>query len=159
MLGGSRRLAWLLLVVATAGLLATCGGDDDTEAGAGDAETTTSEEETTTSAEDTTTSAAGADGDAAGTVEITAVDIDFPDEDQQATARAGEVEFVYTNEGQIEHTLTIEGREEDLFLEVSSQGATDSGTIELEAGEYTYYCDISGHREAGMEGTLTVEEG
>lgn len=158
MVGGSRRFAWLLLVVATAGLLAACGGDDDTEAGAGDAETTTSEEETTTSAEDTTTSAAGADG-AAGTVEITAVDIDFPDEDQQATAPAGEVEFVYTNEGQIEHTLTIEGREEDLFLEVSSQGDTDSGTIELEPGEYAYYCDVSGHREAGMEGTLTVEEG
>jgi uncharacterized cupredoxin-like copper-binding protein len=33
----------------------------------------------------------------------------------------------------------------------------DEGEIDLAAGEYVFYCDVPGHRDAGMEGTLTVE--
>jgi plastocyanin len=70
-------------------------------------------------------------------------------------AEAGEVAFVLRNDDSAPHTLVIDGIEEDTFkLEV---GDTDEGAVELEAGEYTLFCDVPGHRGGGMEATLTVE--
>ena len=68
-------------------------------------------------------------------------------------ARAGTVEFTYENEGSITHTLLIEGID-GFKLAV---GDTDTGSVELEPGTYTLYCDVAGHQEAGMEAELTVE--
>ena len=36
-------------------------------------------------------------------------------------------------------------------------GDTATAVGEFEAGDYTYYCSVDGHRDAGMEGTLTVK--
>ena len=44
-------------------------------------------------------------------------------------------------------------------LSVPAHGAKDIGTWDLKAGTYTYYCDIPGHRQAGMEGKITVADG
>jgi plastocyanin len=67
-------------------------------------------------------------------------------------ADAGCIEVTYENEGSVAHTLLVDG-ESGFKLAV---GDTDTGTIELDAGEYTLYCDVAGHRAAGMEATLTV---
>ena len=40
-------------------------------------------------------------------------------------------------------------------IEVTSGNST-SGKVKLKAGKYTFYCDLPGHRQKGMEGTLTV---
>lgn len=129
--------------VATAALLLGACGDDD------DAATPTSGAETEDGG------GGGGGGGAASSLEFTAVDIDF--EESEATAAAGDIEVTLVNEGAIEHSWVVEGHEDALRLHTQQGGATDEGTITLEADEYTYYCDIPGHREAGMEGTLTVE--
>jgi plastocyanin len=69
----------------------------------------------------------------------------------------GEVELDYHDDGNLTHTLTIEGMEDDILLRVSHKGDVDMGTIALKPGKYTLYCTIKGHRAQGMEGILTVE--
>ncbi len=71
---------------------------------------------------------------------------------------AGEVSIDYVNPSPVPHNVAIEFDGEPV-----AQGATVSGgesgaaTATLKPGEYIFYCSIPGHREAGMEGPLTVE--
>jgi len=39
---------------------------------------------------------------------------------------------------------------------VIQNGAVSSIDVNVNAGEYTFYCSVPGHRAGGMEGTLTV---
>jgi plastocyanin len=41
-------------------------------------------------------------------------------------------------------------------VEVSGKGDEVTKKVELEPGEYEFYCTVPGHEEAGMKGTLTV---
>jgi uncharacterized cupredoxin-like copper-binding protein len=65
------------------------------------------------------------------------------------TATAGEITIEHDAQGSVAHTFVID--EVDVRLV-----GDDAATFELEPGEYTFYCDVPGHQEAGMEGTLTV---
>lgn len=111
-------------------------------------------EGTLTVAEGLGTPPAGGGAAGGAVVTVPAVDIDFPQ--KQFEAEAGTVAFEYVNEGETAHTLVVEGREDDMKLEVQSNGDTDQGQLELEPGTYVLYCDVPGHRSAGMEATLTV---
>jgi plastocyanin len=54
----------------------------------------------------------------------------------------------------IVHSFVIEGIPG--FMVESSSGETNSGKVELKQGKYTFYCNVPGHRAAGMQGTITV---
>jgi plastocyanin len=71
------------------------------------------------------------------------------------SAPAGQLTINYENEDSVRHTLLIEDIDEDQFKLETEGGESDSGTIELEAGDYEMYCDVPGH--ASMRATLTVE--
>ena len=69
------------------------------------------------------------------------------------TAKAGEIDVTYVNDGNVAHTLLIK-EVKGFKLEI---GGEDEGTVDLEAGTYTLYCNVAGHEAAGMEAELTVQ--
>ena len=75
-----------------------------------------------------------------------------------ATAKAGKVTVDFDNPQALTHDVAIESAsgEEVGATELIAEGS-DSTTVDLKPGTYTYFCTVPGHREAGMEGTLTVK--
>lgn len=70
-------------------------------------------------------------------------------------APAGEVAFELVNDDDVFHDLTVEELGDETVAE-ADPGVTDMGTVALEPGDYTFYCSVPGHREAGMEATVAV---
>jgi plastocyanin len=72
-------------------------------------------------------------------------------------AEAGAVTVGFDNPASIEHDITIEQDGEEIAKsDLVSEGTTEVST-DLEPGDYVFYCSVPGHREGGMEGTLTVK--
>ena len=140
------KKAPVLLVALALALfgLAACGDDDD--------------EDTTPSADTATTeTTAGGGGGAGGTVNITTSEGTSYDE-TSAQTQAGSVTVSYDNQADIPHDVTIEDESgNELGATDLITASTAETTVELQPGTYTFYCSVPGHREQGMEGTLTVD--
>ena len=128
-------------------------------------------------------SACGANTSQQETVEAQQIDLAAEDIRYDKAELQGEVnqpiEVQFTNEGSLAHDFTIDdiplqqeagagghaehsddshGSEADVHLHLESGEEGTTTFTPTEAGTYTYYCTVPGHREAGMEGTLTVTE-
>lgn len=151
---GSAAIAAGLLAVSIGGVVATgCGDDDDGDEAAQSA--------------------------TAGTaVEIKMDDFKFvPRALNQA---AGEVKITAPNVGKVEHELelfktdddpasftVVEGKVDTEALEEAGAeevgeleaepGETGEGSFTLEPGKYAMICNVSGHYEQGMYGSITVK--
>ena len=74
------------------------------------------------------------------------------------TAPAGSVTLKLTNDAPVPHNIAVEGDGvESPVSETIQGGASAEITVDLPAGAYTYYCDVPGHRAAGMEGALIIQ--
>jgi plastocyanin len=71
-------------------------------------------------------------------------------------APAGTITLVMENPSPLEHNIAVRGEGVDERGEVVGQNEESTVTVDLEAGEYEFYCSVPGHDEAGMNGTLTV---
>ena len=133
----TRRMLLLMLAFAALALaVAACGGDDDEEA------------EEPAATEDT------GEGGGGTTIELAADPGGEPAFDQtELTAPAGDITIHLTNDAQIPHNVEVEGA----GVSETVTGADTSLDVTLEPGEYVFFCAVPGHREGGMEGTLTVE--
>jgi plastocyanin len=71
-----------------------------------------------------------------------------------SVAKSGVIEIKYG--GDSGHTFAFTDARLSSFLLESSAGSKSVGKVKLADGTYTFYCTVPGHREAGMQGTLTV---
>jgi plastocyanin len=75
---------------------------------------------------------------------------------KQLSAKAGTVTIDMTNMSPVEHNLTIAQGSTVLGATPTFTGGSKTLTLSLQPGTYTFYCSVPGHRQAGMEGTLSV---
>jgi plastocyanin len=142
-----RRIAVMAAVAAL--VFAGCGGDDEEPAGS---ESTPAAETTPSPSPEATEEASG------GGSSTLAIEADPSGEnaftETELTATAGQVTLEFSNPSESPHAVVIEG------VEPSTETVTNSDappiTVDLEAGEYTFFCPVGNHRDDGMEGTLTV---
>jgi plastocyanin len=131
--------------------------DEPTQSGEGDqTENPTGE----TSGEQGSEGKAGSGGKAeasATTLKLAADPAALAFDKDSLTAKAGKVTIDFDNPSAIPHNVVIEedGKELAGFEPITE--SEKAASAELKAGSYTYYCSVPGHREAGMEGTLTVK--
>jgi plastocyanin len=73
------------------------------------------------------------------------------------TTTPGSVTIVFTNKSPLGHDVVLVNSKNKILgkTPVFDHG-TKSFKVTLTAGKYTYYCSVPGHRQAGMQGTLTV---
>jgi len=101
-------------------------------------------------------------GPTAGPMDAQVVEViakEFAFEPTEMRVKPGMVTFKVKNEGTVEHEFMIEG--------VTAHGDHASGTfgpgvmheveVELNPGTYPVSCNVAGHREAGMMGSIIVE--
>jgi uncharacterized cupredoxin-like copper-binding protein len=125
-----RAVRVLLLAVGLAGI-AACGG------GGG-----------------STSSSSGAP---AGSTQVNVMDFNFKPKDMSVAS--GKVVFFLVNSGPSAHDMLIADSTGKTVARSSLVQSGDTFTFtvaNLAAGKYVFYCDVPGHRAAGMEGTLTV---
>jgi plastocyanin len=147
-----KKVAVAFALVLAALALVACGSSSDDSSSTG-AESTESQAET---------GAKEAEGGTAGSAAAVAFEADpsggLAYTSDTATAKAGKVTIDFTNPQPLTHDVAIEdaGGKTVGKTELIAEGS-DSAVVDLKPGEYTYFCTVPGHREAGMEGTLTVK--
>lgn len=144
-----KALALFALLLAAIALVA-CGGDDDDNGGAAT--------ETTTEA----TTGGGGGGTGGGeTVQLAADPSGALKYDTDTlSAKAGNVTIDLTNDAPLSHDVAVEDSSGSELgkSDLIANGETAALDLSnLKPGEYTFFCTVPGHREGGMEGTLTVK--
>lgn len=123
----------------------------------GEEEATGEGEEESGSEKEEGASEEGSAGGGETTLQLEASETALEYDTTELSAKAGKVTIDFKNPAALEHNVVIEQNGKELAgFKPIAQGE-ESETAELKPGTYTFYCSVPGHREAGMEGTLTVK--
>lgn len=141
-----KRYAPLLaLPLVAMALFAGCGGDDDSDS---------------PNASDTATQTQAPASDSA---DAAVVDLQADPsgalayEEDSLEAKAGNVAVAFTNDAPVGHDVVFEQDGKEVARSQVLTGGSETVAFKAKPGDFTYYCSLPGHREAGMEGTLTVK--
>lgn len=146
-----KKLAVLLALALASTAFVACGGGDDS--------TTTTATETGGAAAEGGANEGGSEAGGGSTVAFEAdPNGELAYTTTSASAKAGKVTIDFNNPQSLTHDVAIEGSNgEEVGKTDLIASEETSTTVNLKPGTYTFYCSVPGHREAGMEGTLTVK--
>jgi plastocyanin len=145
-------VAFALVLASTA--LVACGSSSSSSSSESTATETTSESGAAAGGGEAEGKSAGS----ASAVDIEAASSGLEYTSKTATAKAGKVTVDFNNPQPLTHDVAIEDSSGKTIgqTELIAEGSS-SAVVNLKPGTYHYYCTVPGHREAGMEGTLTVK--
>ena len=89
--------------------------------------------------------------------DLTAKAFDIGWREKELKIGPGKVNIELVNEGAIAHTFVLEGVSSGKKLSTPGSGNHDIASFDVQAGTFTFFCDIPGHRQGGMEGKLIVD--
>jgi plastocyanin len=146
-----KKLAVLFALVLASFALVACGDSDDSTSG--DTTVTTNESQSEGGGK-----AKGGSAGGSATLDIASPSSGLAYDSDSASAKAGKVTLNYTNPQPIAHDVAVENSGGEVVgkTELVTEGS-DSTEFDIKPGQYTFYCTVPGHREAGMEGTLTIK--
>jgi plastocyanin len=139
------------VLAACALAVASCGDDDsdDTEGGGGGGG----------AAENGGGGGAGGGGDDGGGATTLRLAADpngaLAFDKRSLSAKAGRVVIAFENTSGVPHAVEVEGNGVEEETETITDGS-ERLSVNLDAGEYKFYCPVGNHEQAGMVGTLTV---
>lgn len=153
----NRILTTVVAAALAALVLAACGGDSGssatTAAGAAASGYGSSATGSGGAAQPT-----GAGSSGGGTVKIAAEANALAFQQTKITAPAGEDTIEFDNPSTTGHNVQIvDSSGGDVAATDTISSGKTSTTADLQPGTYTFFCGVPGHREAGMEGTITVK--
>jgi uncharacterized cupredoxin-like copper-binding protein len=72
------------------------------------------------------------------------------------STKSGAVTINMKNPSSVPHGIAVEGNGVDKDGQPVTSGGTSTVSVTLKPGKYTFYCPVDSHKQAGMQGTLTV---
>ncbi len=131
-----RKVSVLSLLVVLVMMLAACGGSTSTGTGG-------------TTGGDTTPAAENVTIEALDTLKYNPATI---------TAAVGQpINITMNNTGALQHTFVWDDQETTTAIDAAGgESGTTARTFDA-AGTYGFHCNVPGHKEAGMVGTVTIQ--